>query len=107
MPIGTLRHRLTIQRNTPSSDGKGGRTSSWGTLATVWGSVEPMRGNERQMAGAITSEVAYRIRTRLRSDITVAPKDRVVWDSKTLQVHAVTNEGGLDRFWLLDCGEAA
>lgn len=107
MSIGALRHRLTIQRNTTAADGKGGQTSTWGTLATVWGSVEPMRGNERQMAGAMTSEVAFRVRTRLRSDLTVAPKDRLVWDSKTLEIAAVTNEGGRDRFWLLDCGEVA
>lgn len=105
--LGDFRHRVVIQRNTTTPDGKGGRTSSWGTLATVWAQVTPTRGNERQMAGAMTSEVAYRIRTRLRTDITIAPKDRLVWDSKTLQIHAVTNEGGLDRFWLLDCGEAA
>lgn len=107
MAIGSLRHRLTVQRNTTAADGKGGQTSTWGTLATVWASVEPMRGNENKMAGAITSEVAYRVRARLRSDITIAPKDRLVWDSKTLQIHAVTNEGGMDRFWLLDCGEVA
>lgn len=105
--IGTLRHRVTVQRNTTAADGKGGQTSSWGTLATVWASVEPMRGNERQMASVMTSEVAYRVRTRVRSDITLAPKDRIVWDSKTLEIQAVTNEHGRDRFWLLDCGEAA
>ena len=35
--------RITLQVNTVSSDNQGGRSSSWGTLATVWAHVPPAR----------------------------------------------------------------
>lgn len=103
--IGALRHRVTVQRNTTSSDGKGGQTASWGTLATVWASVEPSTPKEDQQAGAMTGTLRYRVRLRLES-VTPQAKDRVLWDSKTLEILGPpANEGGRDRMWLLDCGE--
>lgn len=104
MAIGSLRHRVVIQRSTTADDGKGGQTDAWATLATVWAEVLPMRGNERRMAGALTAEIQYRVRVRYRTDITVQPTDRIEWGGVTLEVHAVTDEDGRHRFWLLDCG---
>jgi len=46
MKIGKLRHRITIQEKVTVPDGYGGVTSTWKDVATVWSSVEPLKGRE-------------------------------------------------------------
>ena len=46
MEAGQLRHRVTIQQATETTDGFGGVTQAWATFATVWAAVEPLTGRE-------------------------------------------------------------
>lgn len=106
MNAGALAHRVTIQQDTPTSDGQGGRTVTTSTLARVWAEVVPLSGRELLQAQAIGSQVSYRVRVRFREDIT--PQMRLVLPStfggQTLQIHAVRVEGGLRESLVLDCG---
>ena len=72
-----LTERVTIQENTTSTDNQGGRSSSWGTLATVWAHVRPLTPRESLQARAITSKTGFVVALRYRSDVTA--KMRVSW----------------------------
>lgn len=89
MQAGQLRHRVTIQQNTPSRDTYGEEIESWSALATVWAAVEPLAGTERYAAdGAQTlATVDTRIRIRYWSGIT--PGMRVLFGARTFDIQAV------------------
>ena len=86
MAAGKLRHRIVISQPAEVSDGAGGVTTTWSTLATVWGSVEPLRGREFLDAAGAQAEVSTRIKIRYRADVTA--KMRVVWGTHTYEVIA-------------------
>jgi SPP1 family predicted phage head-tail adaptor len=106
---GELRDRVTIQSKTTVADGQGGRTTTWGTLDTVWARVSPVRTAERLQAAAIGALQAYQVTIRSRSDVTTAM--RLSWtpfragSAKTLEIHGVTPLDGGRSFLLLDCAE--
>lgn len=110
MTTGELRDRVTIEQNTPSTNTQGGRTASWGTLATVWASVVPARAGEAlQLREFIGSTAAYVVTIRNRGDVT--PKMRVSWtpyggSAKTLEIHGVQPAAKRD-YLTLTCAEMA
>ena len=64
MRAGRLRHRLVLQSkvaNSPARDEYGGASLSWSTQATVWGSIEPLAGQELFAQQQIQSETRVRI----------------------------------------------
>lgn len=46
MRAGPLRHRLRLRQPTRTSDGAGGFTTPWTTVATVYGSIETLKGRD-------------------------------------------------------------
>lgn len=106
IPIGSMREQVTIKQfTTTTSTATGEQTDTWADLATVWAKVEPLMGRERYLAQAIDATLTYRVAMRYRSGLT--PKMRIVWASKTLEIHSVSNEGALDRFSIADCSETS
>src|SRR5688572_980730 len=74
IPIGTLRHRLTLESPpTNTSDGDGGYTQAWPALSpgTVWGSVEPADGRaEKLVANVVEGVVTHIVTMRYHSGVT-------------------------------------
>jgi len=105
-----LSERVAIQQTSTSSDGQGGRTTSWSTLATVYAKVQPLNSREAIQARAVASEVAYRVLLRFRSDVDATM--RLLWTpswssaagSKTLEIHGVRMQRDALE---LDCAEAS
>jgi len=114
MPIqpSELTERVTIQSNTTSTDDQGGRSSSWGTLATVWASVRSLTSREAIQARAVASRVGFVVAVRYRSDVTA--KMRVSWtpswssgtSARYLEIHGIRPDRGRQLIEL-DCSEAA
>ena len=50
--IGDLRHLVSLQNSTNTSDGAGGFTQSYSTIADVFASINPKKGNEIFSDGA-------------------------------------------------------
>lgn len=90
IPSGNLRHRLTIQQVAETRDAHGGIISTWGTYATVWGSVEPLRG--RELVAAQEKQARYDVRIRIRYLRGVTAKMRVLFGSRVLEIVSVINE---------------
>lgn len=90
MRAGRLRHRLTVERFTTTQNAFGEEEQTWATLATVWGGIEPLRGNERQRAMQVQSTEEVRIVLRWSSEIAdLNAADRVVFGSKVYDISAV------------------
>lgn len=105
---GVLRERVVIQSKTTTADTQGGRAVAWGTLATVWAAVTPMRATEVLAAQSIGSQATYAVEMAYRTDVT--PSMRVVWtpyrgSSKTLEVAGVQMVAGQPVRMVLSCGE--
>jgi SPP1 family predicted phage head-tail adaptor len=66
---GKLRHRVKIQRAAEVSNGKGGYTTSWSDVATVFAAVEGLDGRESVMNQVLQGISVYRAEIRWRTDI--------------------------------------
>ena len=110
-PAG-LSERVTIQQNTVTTDDQGGRSSSWGTLATVWASVRSLSSREAVQARAGASRGTYEGVVRYRTDVTASMRLSWVpsWSSgtpaRTLEIHGVRPDR-VTQTIALDCAEAA
>lgn len=90
MQAGRLRHRIAIKRPVEARNGYGDVVSTWSLVATVWGSVEPLRGREYQQAKQSQAELLIRIRIRYRAD--VAPSWRLEWSGHVYDIQDVIHD---------------
>lgn len=89
LEAGTLRHRITIQRNTVTQDPQtGAMVSGWADLATVWARVDMSRVARLVSASAAQSEVRGAITIRWRDDVTASC--RVLWRGQVYRVLGIT-----------------
>lgn len=91
MRAGILHESVVIQSRTLSKDSGGYDVESWATHATVFASIEPLRGQEYLEARQVQADVDARIRMRYLS--TVKPTMRVVWGSRTFDIISVIHSG--------------
>ncbi len=88
---GKIRHRVTIRQ--PSNTATDGYESdTYSDLATVWMSIEPLKGRELLEARAQLSSQSFRLRMRYRSGITV--RHQLLWNSETYRIESISNPEG-------------
>lgn len=87
MNIGAMRHRITIQQLVESSNTFGEVEKTWQDVATLWASIEPLRGREYFDSQQINAEVTTRIRIRYRPGI--KPKMRAVYGERIFDIQSV------------------
>ena len=66
---GQLSHRFELEKIIETSDGMGGTTISWETVAHVWGSLSPVRARSLELAQQIDERLTHRIVIRFRDDV--------------------------------------
>jgi SPP1 family predicted phage head-tail adaptor len=91
---GAYDQRFSFQRSVETQDDAGEPDSAWNTLATRFGDLQPLLGDERFQGMQTDTEVDHRL--RIRYDTTLAaltPKDRVVKGSRTFDIQSVINVG--------------
>lgn len=88
-PIGSLRHRITIQKPTRVADGNGGYTETWSTYSTVWADIQPWKGSERFIAEQVAHVPVARV--LVRYDAGIQSSYRVLYGTRTLQIKSVTH----------------
>lgn len=86
---GHLRHKMTLQRVTRTSDGAGGFTQSWGSDETVWAKIEPASGREVFRAQQLETPVTHKITCRYNANITTAA--RLIYDNRVFNIQEVLN----------------
>mgnify|MGYP003972917493 CR=1 FL=1 len=90
--IGSRRHLITIQKNTPTRV-KGVRADVWSTLASVYAEIKTLGGGERQAADQREMVATHKITMRYRAsaaDITRS-RYRVTFSGKTFDVRGVVH----------------
>ena len=88
---GALRHRLVLEEAERVSDGAGGFTESWVTVATVWAALEPSSGSEAVDSGRLAGRVLHAVTLRYRAGVTPAMRFRK--GTRVLHILAVIDAG--------------
>lgn len=105
MRVGDLRHRVTLQYATRVTDGMGGNTVSWNTVAEVWAAVWPTSASSRLTAGQDASEITHRVHMRYRPDPRASW--RLKFGDRYLTVLSIVNPNEKGTMLDLLCREAA
>ena len=96
---GALRHRLAIQQKHAGRDPDTGAViSGWSTLATVWGSFEPL--SVRDFIAAAAAQVKLSARAVIRYRPGVKEKMRLIHAGKTFQIQGVLSDKESGREYL-------
>jgi SPP1 family predicted phage head-tail adaptor len=101
--IGKLRHRVTLQSPSRTDDGGGGATIAWGDAADLWAALETNTGGETSSAGRLSGTIQAVVTIRYRDGVT--PSMRFVLGARTLQICAVLDPDGSERFLRCLCEE--
>jgi SPP1 family predicted phage head-tail adaptor len=89
MNAGTLRHQVTIQSKTATTDGYGGPVDIWADVVTVWANVESLQGRELATAQSVFAETTTRITMRYRAG--VIPANRIIFEGKFYNLQSVVD----------------
>jgi SPP1 family predicted phage head-tail adaptor len=73
---GDLNRRLALEAPVETDDGAGGVTRSFGTAATLWARVTPVRARSDTVADSLAALVTHRIVVRLPRTITTLNRFR-------------------------------
>ena len=101
--IGSLRHRLIVQRPDRTLDTGGGATIIWTDIATVWGAVEPVSGRETIVAERPQATVTHKVTLRYRADVDA--RMRILFGSRSLNIRSVINQDERGRWLVCLCEE--
>lgn len=105
MRAGPLRHRVTLESGSETQDSAGGIVLSFTTVATVWASVEPVRGKEYFAAQQVASDVTHLVRLRRQPGISPTTKWRVIFNGRKFDIESVIEVLERRREWQLMCIE--
>ena len=101
--IANLRYKVQLQAPTRTSDGGGGYTESFSTIANLFADIRPQNALERYRQGQVQETVSHRIYIRYRKDIQTNYK--ILYDNRTFQIKGIKNINERDRFLELFCQE--
>jgi SPP1 family predicted phage head-tail adaptor len=95
---------VTIQKKptTVARDTFGEEVVAWQHLATAWAQVETLSGAESIELSRAGATLTHRVTMRYQRNI--APEMRVVWEDRTLEIHAVVPDAR-KREMALECSE--
>lgn len=95
MQAGSLNRRVTLERATITRDAFNAEVETWGTLATVAASYEPIRDGERFRAGETAAGLSARFVIRWSSTVAdLSPRDRLRFEGVPFEILAVKETGG-------------
>lgn len=87
---------VIVERNTESSDGLGGYTSSWATQATIYCMIETTGGGEPLTGGRLEPTESLTLTTHYRSDLLAS--DRLNISGEYFNVTRIENVDRRSRF---------
>lgn len=100
---GILRQSLELQSFTDISDGRGGFSRTWSTIATLFAAVKPASASRQIIAGTPQLIITHQIIIRYRDGISF--DQRFVWDDRIFNVHIVQDLDETKRFHSCQCEE--
>lgn len=103
--IGGLDQTVTIQTATLASDGGGGSTKTWATLATVFAKVVPKTGRESMDADRVNAVSSFLFVIRNRTDVNETC--RFVWGGENYNIRNVRRAGTRAMYLEIDAERGA
>lgn len=80
-----LRHRVTVEAYTGTTDDEGGFVDLWATaIANVPASVDPIQARQVFQYRSVNVEATHWIKTR--GDVTIAESDRIRWGTRIFEI---------------------
>ena len=105
MRIGDLKNRIKLEAPTDTSDGMGGITQTFASMATVFAAIWPVSASEQIQNMGLTMTITHRIRIRYRDD--VIPSWRINYNGKYYNIVSIINPGMNNRQLEILAKEAA
>ena len=93
-----LKHKLTLEQEVQTSDGQGGYSRSWETVADIWAEILPISGgqtrsygsgNEVYSQGQLQNTLTHRILVRYHSDLNAGM--RLVFEQRAFNIRFIAN----------------
>tara|TARA_R110001592_G_scaffold65538_1_gene200996 strand:+ start:205 stop:564 length:360 start_codon:yes stop_codon:yes gene_type:complete len=107
--IGDLRHLITIQNATETSDSAGGFTQTYSNTANIFASISPVKGSEQYSDGSqgmqIENPITHEIFIRYRDDITISNASKIVFGSREFNIRTILNLEEKNRFLKIEAEE--
>jgi SPP1 family predicted phage head-tail adaptor len=103
MRAGLLRHRVTIQQATTTTNERGAKVPGWEDVATVWADVRTPTGRERTANETTVATLTHVVTVRYRRDVTAA--HRIKWDERVLSLLATPDPDNRRRMLVCQCQE--
>lgn len=103
MRAGWLRHRVVVQEKNVTRNDYGEEIVAWTNVATLWASVEPVRGREYRAADSEQADISVKIRARYYAGI--LPTMRAIWNGHIYDIEQVVRPLEINREVILMCRE--
>ena len=91
MRVGSLRHRVTIQSYTESTDSFGGVTQSWFEYSKAFANIVPLSGTEKYVSKEKHATSTHQITIRYIAGI--YPNMRITHQDRVFDIVSVINVG--------------
>jgi len=101
---GPMRHRVTLQVNTPVASTTNQQIASWAEVNTYWAEVKVINGVEAVNADRLRASTTYEVTFRYVGVISPVTH-RLVYDSRILNITAVENVDERNRMLKIQCVE--
>ena len=101
--IGRMRHRVTIQSPTATTDTGGGKSVAWGTLKEVFADIQPANTSYGTKHEQETETVTHKVVIRHRADI--GTNYRIKFGSRIFNIVGILNPDERSKFLEISCTE--
>ncbi len=103
MDPGKLNKRVTLVGATESENAIGQTVLHDGDIASMWASIEPVRGRQYYDAKKLRDEAAYKVTVRYRKGVT--REMRIRFKDRTFEIKDIINPYESNQFLELMCAE--
>ena len=93
--IGRMKEYITVQTKSTTSDGQGGATVSWATLASEWAEATMLSQSRTLSEAGVKFRTAVRFRMRYCADHILTTDHQIVWDGNTYTIHSVVKNSDI------------
>lgn len=84
MQAGKLDRQISLLHYSQTKDSAGGIVESYSSYATVWASVQDLRGSQMFAAQQVNSAITTKFRIRYRTDVLAT--DRIEWKGRQFDI---------------------
>ena len=93
--IGRMKEYITVQVKSTTSDGQGGATVSWATLASEWAEATMLSQSRTLSEAGVKFRTAVQFKMRYCADHILSGDHQIVWDGNKYTIHSVVKNNDM------------